>query len=148
MQVGNGIMNTDTDTIGQITYPWTHGLISDQTYEDLIGNCTKSNVNPKLCKDLEDKMSEEMGNIDPYSIYAPICLTDSSKWTKVCIFQPHNILIKGIRKSLEGNFFWGRGFGLSLSKFFKIPKFGIQQSKLCDVLAELEQEIKKECLFT
>ena len=41
-----------------------------------------------------------------------------------------------------------QGFGLSLSKILKIPKFDMQQSKLCDVLIELEQEIKKQCLFT
>lgn len=28
--VGNGIMNSETDNIGQFTYPWTHALIATQ----------------------------------------------------------------------------------------------------------------------
>nr|ABR16596.1 unknown [Picea sitchensis] len=82
IMVGNGIMNSDTDNIGQITYPWTHALISDETYEGLINNCIKSNVDEILCEVLELKMSLEMGNIDPYSIYAPLCLTNSSELAK------------------------------------------------------------------
>jgi serine carboxypeptidase-like clade 2 len=79
IMVGNGIMNSDTDTIGQFTYPWTHALISDQIYEGLMGNCTASNVDLNLCYGWINQMDVEMGNINPYSIYSPLCSTNSSK---------------------------------------------------------------------
>jgi serine carboxypeptidase-like clade 2 len=79
IMVGNGIMNSVTDAIGQFTYPWTHALISDKTYEALIGNCTKSDADGILCDMLEDMMDMEMGNINAYSIYAAKCSTNSSK---------------------------------------------------------------------
>ena len=82
MQVGNGVMNIDTDNIGRITYPWTHGLISDETYKGLIDSCTQSNVDGNLCSDFEEKASNEKGNIYGYDIYAPLC--GASKLTEVC----------------------------------------------------------------
>jgi len=77
--VGNGIMDNDKDAIGQFTYPWSHALISDQTYNDLIDKCTKSDLNLTLCEDLEIKVDTEIGNINSYSIYAPLCDKNLSK---------------------------------------------------------------------
>lgn len=83
MQVGNGVMNSETDFIGTFQYPWTHALISDQLYQQVIGSCTDSNFDAELCNNLENQVYSEMGNIDLYSIYAPICLDDSSELARV-----------------------------------------------------------------
>ena len=87
VQVGNGKMNTDTDAIGVITFPWTHALISDQIYEGLISSCNQSNADASFCDD--GLVYAEMGNINPYSIYAPLC--GASKLTKVCKEQASRI---------------------------------------------------------
>lgn len=77
--VGNGVMNSETDFIGTFQYAWNHALISDQLYERVIGSCNVSKLNVDFCNDLEDKIYNEMGNIDIYSIYAPICIDNSSQ---------------------------------------------------------------------
>eukprot|EP00253_Pinus_taeda_P030200 PITA_30200 len=76
MQVGNGIMNCETDILGQITYPWTHALISDESYEALIKSKTGT------CSSGLDLVFPDIGNIDPYGIFAPLCPSNSSGQAK------------------------------------------------------------------
>jgi len=77
--VGNGLLNAPTDYVGTFTYPWTHAIISDESYERLVGNCTKANYDASLCDSLESEMYAEMGDININNLYAPICLPNSSK---------------------------------------------------------------------
>jgi serine carboxypeptidase-like clade 2 len=79
IMVGNGVMNSDTDFIGTFQYAWSHALISDQLYEQVTGSCIGSKFDIDLCNDLEVLAYNEMGNIDIYSIYAPICIANSSE---------------------------------------------------------------------
>ena len=88
MQVGNGIMNLeDAFGTGPITFRWTHALISDQIYEGLISSCNQSNADASFCDD--GLVYAEMGNINPYNIYAHLCGT--SKLNKVCKEQASRI---------------------------------------------------------
>jgi serine carboxypeptidase-like clade 2 len=80
--VGNGVMNSDTDFIGTFQYAWSHALISDELYEQVIGNCTSSKFDAGLCNDLENLVYNAMGTINIYSIYAPICVGDSSEMAR------------------------------------------------------------------
>lgn len=76
VMVGNGLMNCETDILGQMTYPWTHALISDETYEALI----ESNIG--TCSSGLDLVIPDTGNIDAYDIFAPLCPTNSSGQAK------------------------------------------------------------------
>lgn len=82
IMVGNGLMNDDTDFIGTFQYAWSHALISDELYQQAILNCSASNFSVGQCNFLEDLVYAEMGNIDIYSIYAPICLDNPSKMAR------------------------------------------------------------------
>lgn len=54
---------------------WTHGLISDETYEKLRLACQfdVSEHASKECNKVFDIAEAEEGNIDAYSIYTPTC---------------------------------------------------------------------------
>lgn len=54
---------------------WTHGLISDETYEKLRLACQfeVSEHASKECNKIFDIAEAEEGNIDAYSIYTPTC---------------------------------------------------------------------------
>eukprot|EP00253_Pinus_taeda_P006517 PITA_06517 len=81
IMVGNGVMNSDTDVIGTFEYAWSHALISDQLYKQVTKECTgsKFEFDGATCYGLESQVYAAMGNIDPYSIYAPICIDNSFK---------------------------------------------------------------------
>jgi len=64
-------------------------LISDQLYEQVIKDCTSSKFDAAVCNDLENRASAEKGNIDRHSIYAPICIDNSSQMARVsvCLYE-------------------------------------------------------------
>lgn len=63
------------DLAGTFEYWWTHGLISDSTYERLRVVCRfVSALRPSLeCSDALRVAGAERGNIDLYSIYTQPC---------------------------------------------------------------------------
>ncbi|KAF8704912.1 hypothetical protein HU200_031155 [Digitaria exilis] len=73
--VGNAVIDDHNDYIGTFEYWWTHGLISDKTYEKLRLACESDVAQhpSKACQEILEVASSEEGNIDTYSIYAPIC---------------------------------------------------------------------------
>ncbi|KAJ4724618.1 Carboxypeptidase [Melia azedarach] len=72
--IGNGELDEATGIIGLFDYLWTHALISDETYKRIIENCDLANGNfSKKCTELFGQASDEIGDIDFYNIYAPIC---------------------------------------------------------------------------
>ncbi|KAJ4724617.1 Carboxypeptidase [Melia azedarach] len=72
--IGNGVLNAATDAIGYVDYTWTHALISHETYKGILQNCDLVNGNfSKKCNEFYSQASDEIGNIDYYNIYAPIC---------------------------------------------------------------------------
>ena len=73
--MGNPYVDRETAFKGIVDYYWSHALISDEIYMELILNCNVSS---------EESASEEciawllqadnaMGNISVYDIYAPLC---------------------------------------------------------------------------
>ena len=69
-------MNDVTDNRGFYDYLWTHALISDITHQGLIEYCKIPDSHN--CKKLEDHIESEVGSIDFYNIYAPVCSSSSS----------------------------------------------------------------------
>ncbi|GER31722.1 serine carboxypeptidase-like protein [Striga asiatica] len=72
--IGNAYIDDKTMTAGTIDYLWTHALNSDETHRDLFKFCYFSNMTTyDQCLNSIEKSSEEIGEIDNYNIYAPIC---------------------------------------------------------------------------
>ncbi|XP_068641250.1 serine carboxypeptidase-like 26 [Aristolochia californica] len=86
LMIGNGIMNLETDRIGIYDYLWSHALISDQTHQGLIEHCALKGSDEresiKRCLSFSEQLQREVGQIDYYNIYAPICSTSSSSRSK------------------------------------------------------------------
>ncbi|GJN05737.1 hypothetical protein PR202_ga23398 [Eleusine coracana subsp. coracana] len=73
--VGNAVIDDYHDYIGTFEYWWTHGLISDETYQKLRLTCEfESSQHPsKACDKVYEIAEAEQGSIDAYSIYTPTC---------------------------------------------------------------------------
>ncbi|CAO2174694.1 unnamed protein product [Urochloa humidicola] len=73
--VGNAVIDDYHDYIGTFEYWWTHGLISDETYEKLKLACQSDSAEhpSKECEEIYDVAYAEQGDIDVYSIYGPTC---------------------------------------------------------------------------
>lgn len=78
-------MNDATDNNGTFDYMWSHAMISDETYQGLMKYCTTPNFNRTKCNLMQFAVDEEVGAIDFYNIYGPVCShsrTNVSKKTK------------------------------------------------------------------
>ncbi|KAG4939353.1 hypothetical protein JHK82_045081 [Glycine max] len=73
--VGNAVIDDFHDYIGTFEYWWVNGLISDSTYKKLGIACDfySSEHPPENCVEALELATLEQGNIDPYSIYTPVC---------------------------------------------------------------------------
>lgn len=73
--VGNALTDDYSDHVGLFQFMWSAGMISDQTYKKLNALCDKESfIHPsRECDQITDIAYQEMGNIDPYSIFTPPC---------------------------------------------------------------------------
>ncbi|XXG51793.1 hypothetical protein AAC387_Pa03g0288 [Persea americana] len=78
--VGNALTDDFHDHLGIFQFMWSSGLISDETYKLLNIFCDyQSIVHTSLfCETILDIASEELGNIDPYSIFTPPCTSNTT----------------------------------------------------------------------
>lgn len=73
--IGNAWIDDTTNTAGMYDYFWNHNMYSDETHAEIKNLCDFSNETvSEKCKDAIDKAGEEIGNVDVYNIYAPLCL--------------------------------------------------------------------------
>ncbi|CAL5370729.1 unnamed protein product [Camellia sinensis] len=91
--VGNAVTDNYYDNLGTVTYWWSHAMISDRTYRQLINTCDFSRQKESnQCESLYSyAMDQEFGNIDQYNIYAPPCNNSdgSTGATRHTIRLPH-----------------------------------------------------------
>ncbi|XVF60677.1 hypothetical protein PTKIN_Ptkin08bG0067400 [Pterospermum kingtungense] len=98
IMVGNAVTDNYYDNLGTVTYWWSHAMISDKTYQQLINTCDfRKQKESDECESLYSyAMDQEFGNIDQYNIYAPPCnKSDGSHFTRQSMqlpHQPHRIL--------------------------------------------------------
>ncbi|KAK8695284.1 hypothetical protein V6N13_000450 [Hibiscus sabdariffa] len=82
--VGNALTDDYHDHLGVFQFMWSAGLISDETYKLSNVLCDHESFihSSSACDDIMDVTREEMGNIDPYSIYTPSCSGSAgqAKW--------------------------------------------------------------------
>ncbi|XP_061977905.1 serine carboxypeptidase-like 25 isoform X3 [Populus nigra] len=91
--VGNAVTDNYYDNLGTVTYWWSHAMISDKTYRQLINTCDFRRQKESVeCESLYSyAMDQEFGNIDQYNIYAPPCNnSDGSTSTHQSIRLPHH----------------------------------------------------------
>lgn len=75
LQIGNAVINHETDDKGVYDYLESHALISHKTlmqihkYCDFSPNATS---NPK-CNTAQSTAEQEVSDINVYSIYSPVC---------------------------------------------------------------------------
>lgn len=85
-QVGNALTDDYYDHLGVFQFMWSSGLISDETYKLLNELCDLESFihASESCEKILDIANNELGDIDPYSIYTPSCTANSS--------LPHKLL--------------------------------------------------------
>jgi len=90
MQIGNAVINDETDEIGMYEYLVSHALISDETWYAIQKYCDFSpNVTNQVdqCNSALNEADDDVSSIDIYNIYAPLCfssnLTSHPKKTNV-----------------------------------------------------------------
>ncbi|KAI3805080.1 hypothetical protein L1987_27119 [Smallanthus sonchifolius] len=72
----------DTHVKGKFDYWWSHAIISDATHAAIHKYCDfPSGSSSPMCDNITDKAWNEIGDIDVYNIYAPICLTPHERNT-------------------------------------------------------------------
>jgi hypothetical protein len=78
MQIGNALMDDETDQTGMIEYAWDHAVISDRVYADVKAHCDFRIENAtNACNKALDEYFAVYHLIDMYSLYTPVC-TDAS----------------------------------------------------------------------
>ncbi|CAD5329553.1 unnamed protein product [Arabidopsis thaliana] len=79
--VGNAVTDNQYDSIGTVTYWWTHAIISDKSYKSILKYCnfTVERVSDDCDNAVNYAMNHEFGDIDQYSIYTPTCVAAQQK---------------------------------------------------------------------
>ncbi|KDP38690.1 hypothetical protein JCGZ_04043 [Jatropha curcas] len=99
MQVGNAVTDSYYDSIGTVTFWWSHSMISDRTYRSILDNCNFKDENrssEKCDEAVNYAMNHEFGDIDQYSIYTPSCIqlqNNKSNLRPLRLFK--NTLLRG-----------------------------------------------------
>lgn len=99
IQVGNAVTDNHYDNLGTVNYWWSHAMISDKTYRQLMSTCDF--LRQKESNECESlyyyAMDQEFGNIDQYNIYAPPCnhsdgtVTGATRHTMRLPHRPHSV---------------------------------------------------------
>ncbi|KAF6140705.1 hypothetical protein GIB67_018228 [Kingdonia uniflora] len=79
--IGNALIDYQINTLGMLDYFWGHALNSDEVYEAVHKYCDftgTGNITGE-CSHALDLGFSEIGNIDIYNIYAPLCHDDNLK---------------------------------------------------------------------
>lgn len=74
MQIGNALLDDETDQKGMIDYAWDHAVISDRVYDNVKSSCNFSIKNTtNACDKALNAYFAVYKIIDMYSLYAPTC---------------------------------------------------------------------------
>ncbi|KAJ8750680.1 hypothetical protein K2173_015861 [Erythroxylum novogranatense] len=79
--VGNALTDDYHDHLGLFQFMWTAGLISDQTYQKLNLLCDYESFihASEACNKITEVAYNELGNVDPYSLFTPPCKSNVSQ---------------------------------------------------------------------
>jgi len=97
--MGNPLVDDYNDNKGMRDYWWNHGLISDESYNDLTKWCLNDSILfPKLnCNAALNQALSEFGDIDPYNINSPACTThaSSNEWMQAWRYRGNDECVVG-----------------------------------------------------
>ncbi|KAK9100119.1 hypothetical protein Scep_023549 [Stephania cephalantha] len=85
LMVGNGLADDYLNHLGSFQYMWTNGFISDATFNLLNTFClfeSYQHITPR-CQKILDIATDELGNIDQYSVFTPSCINSAASSTKL-----------------------------------------------------------------
>ncbi|XP_023773257.1 serine carboxypeptidase 1 isoform X1 [Lactuca sativa] len=78
--IGNAWLDDNISNQGMFDYLWTHALISDETNAGIKKYCDYISGNfPEKCNQYLNQGISELGRIDIYNIYAPLCDNTTQK---------------------------------------------------------------------
>ncbi|CAL5187035.1 unnamed protein product [Lathyrus oleraceus] len=82
--VGNALIDDFRDQLGMFQFMWSSGMISDKTFKLLNVLCDFQSVEhpSKSCEKIWETAYEELGNIDPYSIFTATCHANDNQRVK------------------------------------------------------------------
>ncbi|XP_071727022.1 serine carboxypeptidase 1-like [Rutidosis leptorrhynchoides] len=92
--IGNAVIDDETSLKGMYDYWWSHAVNSDATHDAIYKYCDfSSETSSPMCDNVTNKAWDEMGYVDIYNIYAPICLTphqrnESATSGNINVFDP------------------------------------------------------------
>lgn len=81
VQIGNALLDDETDQKGMIEYAWDHAVISDGLYHNITTICNFSHPiqnQTDECNTELNKYFDVYKIIDMYSLYAPMCFSNIS----------------------------------------------------------------------
>lgn len=81
LQIGNAVINDETDIRGMYDYFGTHALISDETTKNIQTYCNFSsndNNQSNECDAASAEVNKDIAYINIYNIYAPSCFHKST----------------------------------------------------------------------
>ncbi|XP_062199557.1 serine carboxypeptidase 1-like [Phragmites australis] len=84
--VGNPYLDRYMNDKGCLEFLWNHGVISDEVWANISEHCSFDRSDGRLCD--KAKSSYEAGHIDPYNIYAPICITSPNGTSNSSSYLP------------------------------------------------------------
>ncbi|KAL6557469.1 hypothetical protein OROMI_017819 [Orobanche minor] len=95
--IGNAWINDETDGKGVYEYFASHALVPDYVANEVLNYCDftpNSTEQSDKCKEVSSEAYKDIGKIDTYNIYAPLCsnssLTNKPKETSATSFDPCN----------------------------------------------------------
>lgn len=103
MQIGNSVINDETDTIGMYEYFNSHALVSDEITDEIMKYCDFSPgaINQTdECNNASEAADRSISPIDIYNIYAPLCSDTNLTQTPRKASVRRTMLITSLHKSL------------------------------------------------
>ncbi|KAK9274717.1 hypothetical protein L1049_021968 [Liquidambar formosana] len=89
IKIGNAVIHDPTDQIGFIEYAWSHAIISDKLYHNIIKECDVHQSNlTSICAIHMRGLLEAYSDIDIYGIYAPVCLSSTGSTLRKLVTAP------------------------------------------------------------
>ncbi|RLM86950.1 serine carboxypeptidase 2-like [Panicum miliaceum] len=91
--VGNPLLDKYKNGKGSLEFLWNHGVMSDEMWAGITEHCSFGPSDGVLCDEAKSPFDlvnfvNTAGNIDPYNIYAPVCLRSSNGTTYSSSYLP------------------------------------------------------------
>lgn len=80
MQIGNAVINDETDSRGMYDFLASHAIISDETANTIIKHCdfsSNTDTYSDECNDATGEAERDTDHINIYNIYAPNCVSSN-----------------------------------------------------------------------